>query len=103
VQKAALVETHSSQQQCQQQPIKISHPKALHQKNLLSSFRESFISSGKQVGGATGFREGCDTVTRETCIPTSLKVNNLEKAAVLHFAFLLSFTAGACQTQPVDH
>jgi hypothetical protein len=83
VQKAALVETHNSQQQ--QQPIKTPH-----QKRLISSFRESFISSGKQGGGATVLREGCDTVTRETCIPT---VNNLGKAAVLLFAF--SLLAGA--------
>jgi hypothetical protein len=30
--------------------------------------------------------EGHDTVTRETCLPTSLNINNLGKAAVLHFA-----------------
>jgi hypothetical protein len=40
-------------------------------KNLASSFRESFISSGKQGGGATLLGEGRDTVTRETCFPTS--------------------------------
>jgi hypothetical protein len=87
VQKAALVETHNSQQQ--QQPIKTPH-----QKRLISSFRESFISSGKQGGGATVLREGCDTVTRDTCIPTSPTINNLGKAAVLHSA-LLSAAAGA--------
>jgi hypothetical protein len=55
-------------------------------KNLLPSFSESFISSGKQGGGATVLREGHNTVTREACIPTSLNVTNLGKAAVLHFA-----------------
>jgi hypothetical protein len=55
-------------------------------KRLASFFSESFISSGKQGGGATVLGEGFDIVTRETCIPTSLKVNNLGKAAVLHFA-----------------
>jgi hypothetical protein len=33
--------------------------------------------------GSTGY-----IVTRETCIPTSLTVNNLGKAAVLYLAFL---------------
>jgi hypothetical protein len=45
-------------------------------KNLTSSFHESFISSGQQGGGATVLGEGHDTVTRETCIPTSLNINN---------------------------
>jgi hypothetical protein len=53
----------------------------------MSSFRESFMSSVKQGGGTTVLREGCDIVTRETCTPTSLNVNNLGKAAVLQFAF----------------
>jgi hypothetical protein len=39
-------------------------------KNLASSFSESFISSGKQGGGATVHGEGRDIVTRETCTPT---------------------------------
>jgi hypothetical protein len=34
-------------------------------KNLMSSFRESFISNGKQVGGATVLWEGYDIVTRK--------------------------------------
>jgi hypothetical protein len=56
-------------------------------KNLASSFTESFMSSGKQGGGATVLWEGCDIVTRETCVLLlSLNVNNLGKAAVLHFA-----------------
>jgi hypothetical protein len=38
--------------------------------------------------------EGRDTVTRETCIPTSQNINNLGKAAVLHSASLSS-VAGA--------
>jgi hypothetical protein len=36
-------------------------------KSLVSSFSESFISSGKQGGGATVLREEHDIVTRETC------------------------------------
>jgi hypothetical protein len=54
--------------------------------NPPSSFNESFIYSGKQEGGATVLQEGHDIVTRETCIPTFLKVNILGNAAVLHFA-----------------
>jgi hypothetical protein len=52
----------------------------------MSFFSKSFISSGKQEGGATVLGEEHDTVTRETCIPTSLNINNLGKAAVLHLA-----------------
>jgi hypothetical protein len=55
-------------------------------KNLTSSFSESFMSSGKQGGGAAVLGEGRDIVTRETCVPTSLNANTLGKAAVLHFA-----------------
>jgi hypothetical protein len=55
-------------------------------KNFLSSFRESFIFSGKQGGGTTVLREGRNIVTRETCLPTSLKASNLGKAVMLHFA-----------------
>jgi hypothetical protein len=104
VPKAALVETHNSQQQRRQhwlhkQPT-ASQSKILNQsipsipsikfhqifiKNPASPISESFISSGKQGGGATVLRKGCDTVTRETCDPASLNV--LGKAAVLHFAF----------------
>jgi hypothetical protein len=53
-------------------------------KSLQSCFSQSFISSDKQGGGATVLREGSDIVTKETCLPISLKVNNLGKAAVLH-------------------
>jgi hypothetical protein len=49
------------------------------------SSSESFIPSGKQ-GGAV-LREGHDIVTRGTCVPTSLNVNNLGKAAEMHLAF----------------
>jgi hypothetical protein len=70
-------------------------PKHLSSKNLKSSFNESFISSGKQEGGATIFRESRDIETRETCLPTSLNANNFGKAAELHFAFFLSSAAGS--------
>jgi hypothetical protein len=64
-------------------------------KSLMSSISQSFITSGKQGGKATVLREGCDIVTRETCIPTSLNLNNLGKASELHLTFLLSSAAGA--------
>jgi hypothetical protein len=79
-------------QQQQQSPHKPPiHPPSKHfpSKNLVSSFSKSFISSGKQGGGATVLREGRDTVTRETCVPTSLNINNLGKLVVLYFAFPL--------------
>jgi hypothetical protein len=46
---------------------------------------------------------GHDTVTRETCIPTSLNANNLEKAAVLDSASCSLLQLGPCQTQPADY
>jgi hypothetical protein len=56
VQKAALVETH--------QPVAANQNPPL--KSLASFVSESFISNGKQGGGATVLREGHDIVTRET-------------------------------------
>jgi hypothetical protein len=41
------------------------------------------------------YSSGRRTVTRETCISTSLNINNLGKAAELHLAFSLSSAAGA--------
>jgi hypothetical protein len=61
----------------------------LPSKNLPSSISKSFISSGKQGGGATVLWEGCDIITKETLIPTSLNINNLGKSAVLHFTLAL--------------
>jgi hypothetical protein len=88
VQKAALVETH--------QPVAAAA--AANQnppsKSLASFFSKSFISNGKQGGGATVLREECDIVTRETCIPTLLNVNDLGKSAALH-PTSLSSAAGA--------
>jgi hypothetical protein len=55
-------------------------------KKPMFSFNKSFISSGKQGGLATALGEGRDIGTRETCLPTSLNINNLGKAAVLHLA-----------------
>jgi hypothetical protein len=49
------------------------------------------MPSGKQGGGAAVLREG----RGETCVPASLNINNLGKAAELHFPFLLSSMAGA--------
>jgi hypothetical protein len=69
----------------------------------MSSFSKSFISSGKHEGGARVLREGHDIVIGETCIPTSLKVNNLGKAAVLNFELHSLLRLGPCQTQPADY
>jgi hypothetical protein len=54
-------------------------------KNLVSSFSESHIQC-KQGGGAAVLGEGHDTVTRDTCVPSSLNVNNSGEAVVMHFA-----------------
>jgi hypothetical protein len=78
------VETH--------QPVAAAANQNPPSKNLVSSFSKSFISSSKQGGGATVLREGHNIVTRETCIPTSLNVNNLGKAAV--FASYLALFGG---------
>jgi hypothetical protein len=64
--------------------------------------KTSSTFSGKQGGGATVLSEGHDIVTRETCIPTSLNINN-RKIAVLHFASHSFLQLGPCQTQMVDH
>jgi hypothetical protein len=71
--------------------------------NPPSFFSESFASSGKQEGGATVLWEGHDIVTKETCFPASLNVNNLGKAAMLHFVSPSLLRLGPCHTQPVDH
>jgi hypothetical protein len=60
-------------------------------------FSESFIHCSKQGGLETILGEGCDIVTRETCVPASLKGNNLGKAAVLHLQL------ERCQTQLVAY
>jgi hypothetical protein len=89
VQKAALVETQpatASAAANHKFPLKI----------LLPSFRESFIPSGKQGGGAAVLGEGCVIVTRETCGPASLTVNNLGKAAVLHLCLGLLIIGHNC-------
>jgi hypothetical protein len=81
---------------------KSQKPKSQTQKpkaqSLMSFFSESFIPSGKQ-GGAATLGEGRDIVTGETCLPASLNVNNLGKAAVLHFPLLWP---GLCQSWPTD-
>jgi hypothetical protein len=55
---------NSEQQQQQQQH---SHKQPTNQKTP-SSFKQSFIFSGKQEGRATDLGEGHGIVTRETCI-----------------------------------
>jgi hypothetical protein len=52
-----------------------------------ASFSESFIFSGKQSGAAV-LQERRDIVTGETCIPSSLNINNLGEEAVLYFPLL---------------
>jgi hypothetical protein len=54
---------------------------------ILSSFSQFFIYSGKQGGGATVLRRA------DMFLVLSLNINNLGKAAVLHFAFA-PFAAG---------
>jgi hypothetical protein len=78
------------------QPI---NQKTFHQspiKNPRILLQQSFIYSDKQGGGATVLGEGCDIVTRETSVPTSLKVNNLGKAAVLAFCLCPVLQQGPC-------
>jgi hypothetical protein len=69
-------------------------PKA-KSKSLPSSFSKS---SGKQGRDAV-LRVLHDIVTEETCVPASLNINNLGKAAVLHFPFLWLVL---WQSQPTD-
>jgi hypothetical protein len=62
--------------------------KNLPSKKAVSSFSESFISSGKQGGGAAVLGEGHDIVTREICFPTSFSERKqLRKSS--HAAFYL--------------
>jgi hypothetical protein len=59
--------TQQEQQQHHKQLIGSQNPSSKKLPSIpLSSFSKSFISSGKQGGGATVFREGCDIVTRKT-------------------------------------
>jgi hypothetical protein len=69
----------------------------------MSSFSESFISTGKQESGATVLREGRDIVTRETCVPASLNVNNLGKVAVLHFALFCCWGHAKLSLLIIEH
>jgi hypothetical protein len=79
VQKSSLVETQPA-------AAAAAANQKSPSKTLTSSFSECFISSGKQGGGATVLREGHYTVMRESFLTTSQNINNLGKAAVLHFA-----------------
>jgi hypothetical protein len=99
-----LIASITQQPTNQSTPIK-KKKKTFHQSSIEkpeSSFSESFISSGKQEEEQQ-FSERRDIVTRETCVPTSLNINILGKAAVLHFASPSLLRPGLCQTQPVDH
>jgi hypothetical protein len=87
-----------TQQQQQQQP----HSQPI--KNPPSSFSKFFISSGKQGGGATVLGEGCDIVTRETCVPTSFSEGKqLQKSSCAAFCLCPLLQWGPCQTQPADY
>jgi hypothetical protein len=55
----------------------------------VSSFSESFKPSGKQGGRAAVLGERQDIVTRGTCVPASLSINNLGKALCPHELLLL--------------
>jgi hypothetical protein len=66
---------------------KTKNPPSIPHQNPCILFQPVFyVLVCKQGGRATVLGEGGDTVTRETCVPTSLNLNNLGKAAVLHFA-----------------
>jgi hypothetical protein len=67
----------SPKQKAQKPKVKPQKAKA---KAPSPPFSGSFINSRKQ-GEAEALREGCDIVTRETCVPASLNVN-LENTAV---------------------
>jgi hypothetical protein len=85
-------------QQQEQQSAASFRKQPPNKKNPSTLFSKSFLSSGKQGGGATVLREGHDIVTGETCVLTSLNVNNLGKAAVMHFASCCLLQLGLCQT-----
>jgi hypothetical protein len=79
-------------------PTSISSKQYADQKTLcLPSARLLHPVLNKKVEQQFSGWEGCDIVTRENCIPASLKVNNLVKAAVLHLLL------GLCQAQPADY
>jgi hypothetical protein len=71
---------------------KIQEKKNLHPKNLTSSFSNSFISSGKQGGGATVLWEEQDIVTRESCFS---ECKQFRKSSCAASCLLLSSVAGA--------
>jgi hypothetical protein len=81
-----------------QKPQLKAQSKKPQSKSLASSFSESLISSGKQCGTAV-LGERHDIITRETCVPASLNINNLGETAVLHFPLLW---LGLCQSLPTD-
>jgi hypothetical protein len=98
VQKAAPVDTHSSQQQGQRLPIKIPHQETLHppSASLLCPVVKKEVE--QQFSG-----RGRDSVTRETCIPASLNVNNLGKAVVLHFALFCGWGSAKLSLPIIGH
>jgi hypothetical protein len=89
--------TSKSQKPKEKNPSKNPKAKAPKQKTLHTP-SVSLLSSGKQ-GGAAVLGEGPYIVTGETCVPSSLNINNLGEASVLHFLFLWS---GLCQSWPTD-
>jgi hypothetical protein len=80
-------------------PTSKSQKQKPQSKNPPSSFSESFISSGKQGGAAIPQEQPNNIGTGKTCLLASLKINNLEEAAVLHFPLLWP---RLCQSQPTD-
>jgi hypothetical protein len=74
-------------------------------KSPTSLFSESFISSGKQGGGATVLREGHDIVSGETCVPTSFSEHKqLRKSSCAAFWLLSLFCDWGCaKSQPIDY
>jgi hypothetical protein len=98
VQKAALVETQQPASAASSAASQEAHSQLIKIPVLRDVFRESFIYSGTQGCGATVLGKGRDIVTKETYNPTSLNVNNLGKAAALHFASHSLLQLGPGQT-----
>jgi hypothetical protein len=87
-----------SQQQHQQQPIKNFHQKtspppsvSLLYPVVNNEMEQKFLGRGTAIE------------TRETCVSTSLNVNNLGKAAVLHFALFCSWGCAKLSLPIIGH
>jgi hypothetical protein len=85
-----LISSITQQQQPPKQPTNESTLRPPI-KNPCILLQGVFYIQCKQGGRTTVLREGCDIGTREACVPISLNINNLEKAALLHFVLFCSW------------